>query len=84
MSGWNTLYNTAFLTDAVMPSLIETLRSPTRKKTLKGRLIHMDNVRPHSSGRTQRCINASRSERLPHPPDNPDLVSSDFFLFGYL
>jgi hypothetical protein len=62
-----TTYNTAFFIDAVMSSLIENVQSRTRKKRLKGWLIHMDNARPHSSGRAQKCIKASRSERLPHP-----------------
>jgi hypothetical protein len=79
-----TTYNTQFLTDAVMPSLIEILRSPTRIKTLEGRLIHMDNARPHNSGRTQNCIEASRAKCLLHPADSPDRVSNDFLLFRYV
>jgi hypothetical protein len=36
--------------DAAMPSLIENVRSRTRRKTLKGRLTHMDNAYPQNSG----------------------------------
>jgi hypothetical protein len=42
----------------------------------------MENVRSHNSGRAQRCIEASRAERLPHPAYSPGLAPSDFFLFG--
>jgi hypothetical protein len=44
----------------------------------------MDNARRHNSGRTQSCIEASKAEYRPHPADNPDLASSDFFLFEYI
>jgi hypothetical protein len=77
-------YNTAFFTDAVMPSLIESVGSRTRRKTLKDWLIHMDTVHSHNSGRGQRCIEALRAERLPHPAYSPDLASSNFILFGYI
>jgi hypothetical protein len=39
---------------------------------------------PHNSRRVQRCLKASRAERLPHSADSPDLTASDFFLFGYI
>jgi histone-lysine N-methyltransferase SETMAR len=79
-----TKYNTAFFTDTVIPDLIENFRLRTRKKTLKDWLIYMDNARPHNSGRAERRVEASRGERLPHPPYNPDLTASDFLLFGYI
>jgi hypothetical protein len=44
----------------------------------------MDNASPHNSGRTQRYIETSRAERLPHPANSPTLAPSDFFLFGYI
>jgi hypothetical protein len=44
----------------------------------------MGNARPHNSGRAQRCIEASRAERLPHPAYSPDSAPSDFFLFAYI
>jgi hypothetical protein len=72
-------YNTAFIIDADMPSWIENVRSRTREKTLQSWSIHMDNVHPHNSKRAQRCIEASRTERLPHPPQNqawPQVTSS--------
>jgi hypothetical protein len=51
---------------------------------LKDRLIHMDNARPHNSGRAQMCIQASGAERLPHPAYSSDLTPTDFVLFGFI
>jgi hypothetical protein len=76
-----TTYNTAFFTDAVMPSLTENVRSRTRRKTSKGWLILMNNTCPHNSERAQSYVEASRAERLPDPAYSPDLTVSDFFLF---
>jgi hypothetical protein len=67
-----------------MPGLIENIRSRTLGKMLKGSLIHMGNVHLHRSRQTQRRIDASRAECLPHPAYRPDLASSEFFLFGHI
>jgi hypothetical protein len=72
--------NTAFLTDVVMPSLIENVRARTRRKTLNGWLIHTDNVRPHNSSRAQRCIKGSSAERLPGPDYNSAQTWPDWLL----
>jgi hypothetical protein len=61
------------------PGLIENVWSQAPGKTLKNWL-----TRPHNSGRAQRCTEASRVERLPHPAYNPGVATSDFFLFGYI
>jgi hypothetical protein len=53
------------------------------EETLKDWLIHMDNARPHNSGRVQKCIQASSVERLPHSARSPDPSPSDFF-FGHI
>jgi histone-lysine N-methyltransferase SETMAR len=78
-----TMSNTAFFTDAVMPSLIENVQSPTRRKVLKGWLIHMHKACPHNSRRAQRCMKASRTERLRDPDYSPDLAPSNF-IFRYV
>jgi hypothetical protein len=74
----------AFFTDAVMASLIEDIRSRTRRKTLTVWLIHMDNEHPHNSGRAEKWTKASTAEHLSHPAYSSDLASSDFFLFVYI
>jgi hypothetical protein len=47
-------------------------------------VLHFDNARPH----TIRCTNVYFREngmtRVPHPSLSPDLVPSDFYLFGKL
>jgi hypothetical protein len=69
-------YNTDFFCHVVMPSLIDEVTRDSRRKTLKGFVIHMDNARPHNSRRSQECIKAPSAQR------SPDLAPSDFFLFG--
>jgi hypothetical protein len=44
----------------------------------------MDNAHPSNSGRAQRCIEASRAERLPRPAYSSGPAPSDLFLFGYI
>jgi hypothetical protein len=44
----------------------------------------MDNACPHNSRQPQRCIEASKAERLPHPDDNPESAPSGFFFFVYI
>jgi hypothetical protein len=77
-------YNSLFFCDVVMPGLIQNITINKRRKTLKFFFINLDNARPHNSKQSQKCIQASKAKRLPHPIDNPDLAASDFFLFGYL
>jgi hypothetical protein len=74
-----TTYNKGLFADAVMHGLIENVRSRTRRTTLKGWLIHMDNARPHSSGRAQRGINASTAEFLSYPAYSPELARTTSF-----
>jgi hypothetical protein len=74
--------DTAFCTDAVIPSLIEIVWSRTRRKMLNGWLIRIDHARLHNSGRAQRCIEGSRAECLAHLTYSPYLATSGFF-FGY-
>jgi hypothetical protein len=62
-------YNRTFFLDDLVPSVIENVSSRTRRKWSKVWLTHthMDNACPHHPGRVQKCIDASRAERLPHP-----------------
>jgi hypothetical protein len=47
-------------------------------------LIHMDNARAHTAKATQEKSDVSRFKRTSQPPYSPDIVSSDFFIFGWL
>jgi hypothetical protein len=42
----------------------------------------MDNAHPRNSGRTQRCVEASKTEYLLHLTSSPDLAPRNYFLFG--
>jgi hypothetical protein len=46
-------------------------------------LLH-DNARPHSANQTTATQRSFKWEVLQHPPYSPDLVPSDFHLFGSL
>jgi hypothetical protein len=67
-----------------MPGPIENMTSRSRRKTLKGWVIHMDKTRTQNSKLSQDCIKASKAERLLHPVYNPVIVQTDFLLLGSL
>jgi transposase len=77
-------YNSAFLCDIVIPELVQNICSSSRRKSLKGMYIHLDNARPHNSRRATECLSRTKAKRVPHPAYSPDLAPSDFFLFGFL
>jgi hypothetical protein len=79
-----TAYNTTLFTDVVMPGSIENMTLGSRRKTLKGWVIHMDKARPHNSKLSQECIGASKAERLSHPVYSPVIVQTDFLLLESL
>jgi histone-lysine N-methyltransferase SETMAR len=47
-------------------------------------LLQHDNARPHTSLKIQETITKLEWNFLPHPPYFPDLLASDFNLFGAL
>jgi hypothetical protein len=47
-------------------------------------LLHNDNARPHTAQATQERIQELQWELPEHLPHSPDLVPSDFHLFGLL
>jgi hypothetical protein len=54
-------------------------------RTQQGKLwlwLHADNARPHVAKVSTHYITRHGMKRVPHPPDSPDLIPSDFFLFG--
>jgi hypothetical protein len=46
-------------------------------------LLH-DNARPHTAARTRALLEHFNWELFDHPPYNPDLALSDYYLFTYL
>jgi histone-lysine N-methyltransferase SETMAR len=47
-------------------------------------LVHADNAHPHTAKLSTQYFNENRMKSVPHPPYSPDLVPSDFYLFGYV
>jgi hypothetical protein len=54
--------NADFFCHAVMSSLIADVKTDSRRKTLKGLVIHLDSARPHNSRRSQECIAESKAQ----------------------
>jgi hypothetical protein len=77
-------YNSALFCDVVVPSLISDIRSRSRRKSLKGLDIHLDNACPHNSPQSIDCLQAHKARRMAQRASSPDLAPSDFFLSGYL
>jgi hypothetical protein len=77
-------YNSTFFCQSVVIDLIRNLGAHSRRRTLKGLFVHLDNARPHNSRESCECLKDFRATRIPQPAYSPDLAPSDFFLFGYL
>ena len=60
---------------------INKKRSRMQKKKV---LFHQDNGPCHKSMKTMVKLNELNFELLPHPPYNPDLATSDYWLFADL
>jgi hypothetical protein len=77
-------YNSAFLCDIVVTDLVRDICSHSRRKSLKGIYIHLDNARPQNSKPAAECLSRTKANRVPHPAHSPDFAPSDFFLFGFV
>jgi histone-lysine N-methyltransferase SETMAR len=73
-------FNANYYIDRILQALLESL-SIGRGPDL---IIHADNARPHTAGKTFKFCRENGLEMTPHPPYSPDLVPSDFFLFGHV
>jgi transposase len=60
------------------------IRSKRRGLLSKRVLLLHDNTRPHTAAHTVDKLRALKFEVLKHPPYSPDLVPSDFHLFGHM
>jgi hypothetical protein len=76
-----TIYNSKFFYDAIAPDLPEYVRGYSRGRTVKGVLVHPDNIRPRDSKKSHECLTEFRARRVFHPAEGPDAVPNDFFLF---
>jgi hypothetical protein len=74
-------YNNTFFYDVVVPDLLENLRAHSRRRTLKGVFVHLDNASPHNSQKSNECLTKFLPHRMPHPAESPDLAQNDFIFF---
>jgi len=76
------------VTSASYCTILTKLRAAIRRKRpgllTKGVLLLHDNARPHSVNQTKATLRSLKWEVLQHPPYSPDVVPSDFHLFGPL
>jgi hypothetical protein len=77
-----TAYNTTFFCDVGFPDLLANVRARSRRRTLKGILVHLDNGLPHNSTKSNECLTEFHARTVSHPVYSPDRVPNDFFLFG--
>jgi histone-lysine N-methyltransferase SETMAR len=77
-------FNSAFFCDVALPSLIGNSCSLSRRRSLKGLDVHLENAHPHNSRQPSHCPRAMRARRMAQPAYSPALAPSDFFLFGFL
>ena len=70
--------------DLLKNHLRPAIKSKRRGRLSTGVLLQHDNARPHTARSAVATIQDLSFECLPHPPYTPDLVPSDFHVFGLL
>jgi len=60
------------------------IRSKRRGKLWKEILLLHDNACPHTAAHTLETLKQLKWEAMEHPAYSPDLVPSDFHIFGWL
>jgi histone-lysine N-methyltransferase SETMAR len=80
LPGWQSL-NQDFFAGTVLPSIADDRMLRRLKLKASGTFLHLDSAQPHlTSYRYDKCgVN-----KLPHPPNSPDLTPCDFLLFEHL
>jgi len=74
----------AMYADLLENHQLPVIKSKRRGLLSTGVLLQQDNARPHTARSTVATIQNLSFECLPHPPYSPDLVPSDFYVFGPL
>jgi transposase len=73
-------FNTEYYRVNILTELL-----PLRPKVHERRVvIHADNARPHTARKCRAFCEENRLRLAIHTPYSPDLVPSDFFLFGHI
>jgi hypothetical protein len=77
-------YNSQFLTESILPSLVACLSGRHPKLKATAAHLHFDNAKPHESRLSIDKLEDCRFIRVPQLPYSPDLAPCDLFMFGYL
>jgi transposase len=73
------IFNAEYYLDNILAALTQIQPEDDGRKLV----VHADNARAHCSKMSNFC-QENELRLAPHPPYSPDLVPSDFFLFGYV
>jgi histone-lysine N-methyltransferase SETMAR len=68
--------------DVLRAKLKPAIRSKRRRKLQMDAILLHDNARPHAANQTVESVKDSGPELMENPPHSPDLVPSDFHMFG--
>ena len=81
---WGNTVSSAMYADLLKNHLRPAIKSKRRRLLSTGVLLQHDNARPHTVRSTVATIHDLSVECLTHLPYSPDLVRSDFHVFGPL
>jgi len=76
----NCVHYSEILIDKLKPEI----QSKRPGQLLKGIVLLHDNARPHTAAHTVETLQKLKFQVLVHPPYSPDLVPSDYHVFGPL
>jgi hypothetical protein len=77
-------YNTTFFVESVAPDLVEYVFQESRRKALRGIMVHLDNARPHITRKSEAALTGTKARRITVPASSPYISQSDFSLSGIL
>jgi hypothetical protein len=71
-------YDTELFYASVLPDIERNLCDGKRRKTLRGICLHLDNVLPHNTARSQQEIARTKTAMVMHPDHSPNSEPSGF------
>lgn len=80
----NAKFNSTYMCDNILEGLRKEVLNDPKISRLKGKILQIDNARPHVSKQTSKKIEQIGFRKLDFPAYSPDVQPCDFFLFGYV
>jgi hypothetical protein len=77
-------YNATFFVESVVPGLVKYVCQESRRQTLRGIMVHLDNTRLYNSRKVRQLLLQQKSVKFMPPAYSPHLYPSGFFLFGMI